>query len=75
MKGCKEVLKTNREKPPCYGCTEKFTACYDRCPKDERGEYGYKAWRAAVKETEDRRKAYYKELYEYRRKKWRKKSG
>ena len=30
---------------PCNGCTERFTACSDRCPKDARGEYGYKAWR------------------------------
>ena len=33
------------EKCPCGGCTERFTACSDRCPKDARGEYGYKAWR------------------------------
>ena len=30
---------------PCHHCTERFIACSDRCPKDERGEYGYKAWR------------------------------
>jgi hypothetical protein len=29
---------------PCNGCTERFIACSDHCPKDERGEYGYKAW-------------------------------
>lgn len=29
---------------PCNGCTERFTACSDHCPKDERGEFGYKAW-------------------------------
>ena len=33
------------DKCPCHGCTERFTACSDRCPKDARGEYGYKAWR------------------------------
>lgn len=32
---------------PCKGCTERFPACSDRCPKDERGEYGYKAWKTA----------------------------
>lgn len=64
------VPKTNREKPPCFGCTEKFVACSDHCPKDERGEYGYLAWRAKVKEIEDNRKSYYKQLEEYRRKKW-----
>ena len=39
---------------PCMGCPERFTACSDRCPKDERGEYGYKAWKAeleAIKEA------------------------
>lgn len=29
---------------PCYKCPERFTACSDRCPKDLRGAYGYKAW-------------------------------
>lgn len=31
---------------PCKDCPERFLACSDRCPKDERGEYGYKAWKA-----------------------------
>ena len=31
---------------PCNGCTERFIACSDRCPKDARGEFGYKAWKA-----------------------------
>lgn len=30
---------------PCHNCPERFLACSDRCPKDARGEYGYKAWR------------------------------
>ena len=34
-----------REPCPCHGCTERFTACSDHCPKDERGEVGYKAWK------------------------------
>lgn len=34
-----------REMSPCNGCTERVTACSDRCPKDARGEYGYKAWK------------------------------
>lgn len=62
--------RTSREKPPCFGCTERFMACSDHCPKDERGEYGYLAWKAKVKEIEDKRKAYYDTLDEYRRKKW-----
>lgn len=45
---------------PCNGCTERFTACSDRCPKDKRGEYGYAAWSAddkaeKAKEKEMRR--------------------
>ena len=31
---------------PCKDCTERFIACSDRCPKDARGEFGYKAWKA-----------------------------
>ncbi len=66
----KQVPQSHREKSPCYGCTERFSACSDCCPKDERGEYGYLAWKARVKEIEDKRKAYYETLDEYRRKKW-----
>ena len=33
-----------REISPCKGCSERFTACSDCCPKDDRGEFGYKAW-------------------------------
>lgn len=35
---------------PCKGCTERFLACSDRCPKDARREYGYKAWKRDVEE-------------------------
>jgi hypothetical protein len=31
---------------PCKDCAERFPACSDKCPKDIRGEYGYKAWKA-----------------------------
>lgn len=34
-----------REDSPCKDCPERFLACSDHCPKDERGEYGYKAWK------------------------------
>ena len=47
-----------REMPPCKDCTERFTACHDRCPKDERGELGYKAWKSRLDEINKRRKAY-----------------
>ena len=29
---------------PCGNCPERFLACSDKCPKDARGEFGYKAW-------------------------------
>ena len=41
---------------PCNGCTERFTACSDRCPKDERGEYGYAAWSADDKAEKAKKK-------------------
>lgn len=55
-----------REKSPCKDCTERFLACCDKCPKDARGEYGYKAWKEKLHEVEEARKLYYK----LRRKKW-----
>lgn len=60
---------------PCTNCGERHTACHDKCPKDERGEYGYDAWRSDAKKVNDNRKAYVDEkhkLYEEekRRKKW-----
>ena len=30
---------------PCKDCTERFLTCSDKCPKDARGEFGYKAWK------------------------------
>lgn len=56
-----------RDKSPCTGCTERFTACSDHCPKDERGDFGYKAWRAKLDEVKAKKKAY-NDLN--RRKKW-----
>jgi Fe-S-cluster-containing dehydrogenase component len=47
-----------RDPAPCMGCTERFTACSDRCPKDARGEYGYEAWRKALKAVEKNRQEY-----------------
>ena len=38
---------------PCQGCTERFLACADNCPKDARGEYGHKAWKADYKKLQD----------------------
>ena len=53
-------LRSTRNLPPCNGCTERFTACHDRCPKDERGEFGYKAWVAKNLEIKEARKQYEK---------------
>lgn len=53
----KEVPGPIRDDNPCKDCAERFLACSDRCPKDERGEYGRKAWKAEaqrVKENRDR---------------------
>lgn len=60
-----------RNPSPCKGCGERFTACGDRCPKDLRGEYGYKAWKADIEEVKQKRKQYIKNLdYERKRDKW-----
>lgn len=51
-------LKTIRDKSPCKGCTERFPACGDHCPKDERGERGYKAWKAELERIKEKKRAY-----------------
>ena len=61
-----------RDDSPCIDCTERFTACWDRCPKDERGDFGYKAWLAKRREVEAKRKAY-NDLN--RRKRWQRKTS
>ena len=43
---------------PCTGCKERFSACWDHCPKDERGEFGYKAWKAEIKRVKKNRDDY-----------------
>ena len=60
-------LRFCREVSPCAGCTERFLACHDNCPKDARGEFGHKAWKAKLDAINKSRKAY-NELN--RRKKW-----
>lgn len=47
-----------RDMSPCKGCTERFTACHDNCPKDARGEFGHKAWKTKLEETKKKHKAY-----------------
>jgi hypothetical protein len=51
-------FKLVRNASPCKGCSERFTACSDNCPKDKRGEYGYNAWKAENEEVNKKRKAY-----------------
>ena len=53
-----KLPKMIRDPSPCAGCTERFIACSDKCPKDERGEYGYKAWKAEIERVKNNRKAY-----------------
>lgn len=43
---------------PCQGCAERFRACADNCPKDARGEYGHKAWKADLHRIKAAEKEY-----------------
>lgn len=58
MKDSQRLPNPYREPSPCKDCPERFLACSDHCPKDARGEFGYKAWKAQNQEIENRRKAY-----------------
>lgn len=49
-----------RDPSPCLGCTERFTACSGKCPKDERGEYGYNAWKAYIAQVKREKRNYLK---------------
>jgi hypothetical protein len=60
---------------PCKNCEERFTACWGKCPKDARGEYGYVRWKAEAEKVSNKQRAYMEErnmMYEEekRRKKW-----
>ena len=61
MKDTQRLYGTSRDISPCKDCTERFTACHDHCPKDERGEFGHHAWLKRRYEIEKERKAYLKE--------------
>jgi hypothetical protein len=54
---------STRDISPCKGCTEKFLACHDRCPKDARGEYGYKAFREEIDRVNAARREYAERTY------------
>jgi hypothetical protein len=47
-----------RDSAPCKDCSEKFTACHDHCPKDKRGEYGYKAFQERIEQVKDAKRNY-----------------
>ena len=51
-------LRTYRNVSPCLNCTERFTACHDRCPKDEGGEFGYMAWKKENEAINGERRKY-----------------
>ena len=52
-----------RDKPPCYGCEEKFILCHGDCPKDKRGEHGYLAWKAELEKANNARREYDRTRY------------
>lgn len=54
----KRIVLSIRDDSPCNGCTERFTKCHDRCPKDARGEPGYKAWKAEIERVNKAREEY-----------------
>ena len=60
MNDNQRIDNTIRDVSPCKDCTERFIACSDRCPKDERGEYGYKAWKAEIKRVKKNKQEYLK---------------
>ena len=66
----RRVPRQIRDEPPCNGCTERFLACSDRCPKDERGEYGHKAWKAEIERVKAVRASYLMTQYEDRKRDW-----
>lgn len=49
-----------RDPNPCRGCTERFTACSDNCPKDKRGEYGRNAYKAEIERVKKNQREYSK---------------
>jgi Fe-S-cluster-containing dehydrogenase component len=47
-----------RDPSPCLGCTERFRACSDNCPKDARGEKGHKAWKNEIQRVKAEKQRY-----------------
>ena len=67
MKQSQRLCVATRECSPCRDCQEKFTACHDRCPKDQRGEFGYKAWKDLNEDMKQKMKDYRKRSKEWER--------
>lgn len=64
-------IKLNgRDDSPCRECAERFIACSDKCPKDARGEYGHKAWKADLQKIKDARKAYVEDWLQDYKSRW-----
>lgn len=55
--------KSIREIVSCKDCTEKFTGCHGRCPKDARGEKGYGYWKKELERINAEREKYNKKPY------------
>ena len=55
MKDSQRLHGPIRDVSPCKDCTERFYACSGRCPKDERGEFGYKAWKKELNRVKKER--------------------
>ncbi len=56
------IHSPTRTDSPCKGCTERTAEpnCHDNCPKDSRGEYGYKAWTAEIELLKKERKKHWR---------------
>ena len=57
-----EIPGPIRDNNPCKDCAERFIACSDRCPKDERGEHGRKAWKAEIERVNENRRNYNRQV-------------
>lgn len=72
MKDEQRLEGTIRDPSPCKDCDERFPACSGRCPKDLRGEYGYKAWKADIDKVKQAKKDYMDKMQDdkKRRERW-----
>lgn len=52
-----------RDPSPCKDCTERFSACSGKCPKEARGEYGYDSWKDEIKRVKGERRKYIRNFH------------